>query len=59
MEELKKREAEDIPVIGGGVIPEEDIQFLLDHGIQKIFTPGTPMTAVADFIEERVQGDSV
>ena len=59
MEELNKRDAEDIAVIGGGVIPEEDIQFLLDHGIQKIFTPGTPMTAVADFIEERVQGDSV
>lgn len=55
IEELNKRDAADIPVIGGGVIPEEDIQSLLDKGIKEIFTPGTPTTAVADFIENYVK----
>ncbi len=55
IEELKNREADDIPVIGGGVIPEEDIQFLKDKGIQQIFTPGTSTEDVADYIEKHIQ----
>ncbi len=58
IEELKNREADDIPVIGGGVIPEEDIQFLKDKGIQQIFTPGTSTEDVADYIEKHIQEDS-
>ena len=46
VEELKKLGAEDIQVLGGGVIPEEDIAVLLDSGISKIFTPGTPVNEI-------------
>ncbi|MEQ2129764.1 cobalamin B12-binding domain-containing protein [Caldanaerobacter subterraneus KAk] len=52
---LKEREAEDILVIGGGVIPEEDIPFLKEHGIAEIFTPGTPTSAVIEYIKANVK----
>jgi methylmalonyl-CoA mutase C-terminal domain/subunit len=42
VEELKKRNADDIQVLGGGVIPDEDIPQLISAGIKTIFTPGTP-----------------
>ncbi|KHO61913.1 methylmalonyl-CoA mutase, C-terminal domain [Thermoanaerobacter uzonensis DSM 18761] len=51
---LKERGADDILVIGGGVIPEEDIPFLKEHGIAEIFTPGTPTSAVIEYIKEHV-----
>ena len=47
----------DIHVIGGGVVPEDDIQFLLDKGIKKIFTPGTIANEIAQYIEQLVRGD--
>ena len=40
IDELKKREAEDIVVFGGGIIPEGDIPQLEQLGVAKIFTPG-------------------
>ena len=39
---LKEEGAEDIPVFGGGVIPDSDIPGLLEAGVQAVFTPGTP-----------------
>ncbi|MGC4376478.1 methylmalonyl-CoA epimerase [Fictibacillus sp. Mic-4] len=51
---LKARGADDIIVIGGGVIPWEDIPFLESKGIRKIFTPGTPTIETAKFIEKAV-----
>jgi len=39
--ELEKHHASDIPVIGGGVIPSEDITFLLEKGVKKVFTSGS------------------
>ncbi|WP_164218124.1 methylmalonyl-CoA epimerase [Virgibacillus sp. YIM 98842] len=52
--ELAKRNASDIPVIGGGVIPSEDISFLLENGIKKIFTSGASTEAMANYIEELI-----
>lgn len=49
---LRKNSAEDIVVFGGGIISEEDIPFLKEHGIQKIFTPGTTIDEVDSFIRE-------
>ncbi len=50
---LKENGGEDIIVFGGGIIPEEDIPFLKEHGIRAIFTPGTPIEAVIEFIEQQ------
>ncbi|WP_347549696.1 methylmalonyl-CoA epimerase [Pseudalkalibacillus hwajinpoensis] len=51
---LNERGAGDIIVVGGGVIPWEDIPFLESKGIQKVFTPGTPTKDTAVFIEKAV-----
>lgn len=51
---LKEKGAEDIIVIGGGVIPADDIPFLESKGIRKIFTPGTPTMDTAKYIEKAV-----
>jgi len=48
---LKQEDAEDIIVFGGGVIPEKDIPFLKKKGVKAVFTPGTPISEVIDFIE--------
>jgi len=44
--ELETRGGADIPVLGGGVIPEEDIDLLLGDGLSAIFTPGTPASII-------------
>ena len=50
---LRENDAADIIVFGGGVIPEEDIPFLKEKGIQAVFTPGTPIQEIVDFIESK------
>ena len=52
VEALKKAGAPDIPVLGGGVIPEEDIAVLKKAGIVEIFTPGTPIDKIISAYHE-------
>ncbi len=52
MELLKEKNAEDILVFGGGVIPEDDIPILESFGVKKIFTPGTSTQEVIKYLEE-------
>ncbi len=51
---LKKKGGENILLFGGGVIPEEDIDFLKSKGFKEIFTPGTPAEEVVNYINENV-----
>ena len=46
---------DDVLIIGGGVIPEGDIPALKEAGIAEVFTPGTPTSAIVDFIKENVK----
>ncbi|MDO5062820.1 MAG: cobalamin B12-binding domain-containing protein [Peptostreptococcaceae bacterium] len=46
---------DDMLVIGGGVIPDDDIPFLKEKGIAEVFTPGTPTSATADFIRANLK----
>ncbi|GAG22546.1 unnamed protein product [marine sediment metagenome] len=55
MELLKENNIEDIVVMGGGVIPEEDIPELKKIGISEIFTPGTNTRDIIKFIKEKVR----
>lgn len=55
MELLKEKGVTDILVIGGGIIPEEDIPMLKACGIKEIFGPGTPTTEIIKFIEQNVK----
>jgi len=50
VEMLKEKGADDIAVVGGGIIPEEDIARLLEKGVSMLFTPGTPTSDIVDYI---------
>lgn len=51
---LKEQGADDISVFGGGIIPKEDIPFLIESGIKKIFLPGTTTDEVLDFLDKEI-----
>ena len=52
---LKAQNAEDILVMGGGTLPEEDVTALIEGGYaEALFTPGTPSTDIIQWIEKRV-----
>jgi methylmalonyl-CoA mutase C-terminal domain/subunit len=55
VEALKKNDAGEIPVFGGGIIPVDDIPELKKAGIREIFQPGTIIQDIVQFIEKLVQ----
>lgn len=55
VELLKEKGADDITVIGGGIIPDEDFQKLYDAGIKEIFTPGATLDSILDWIKNNVK----
>jgi methylmalonyl-CoA mutase C-terminal domain/subunit len=54
LELLRDQGAEDIPVLVGGLIPEEDKDRLRELGVAGVFTAGTPISEVAQFITSRM-----
>lgn len=54
VEELAARDLSDIVVFGGGVIPDADITGLREAGIAAVFTPGTPLDDIAEWVDEHV-----
>ena len=50
IELLKERDAEDILVFGGGIIPEADIAPLKEKGVAEIFTPGATTQSIVDWV---------
>ncbi len=50
MQLLDERDATDIIVFGGGIIPEADIPLLEEVGVAKIFTPGTKTQDVVQWV---------
>lgn len=55
VELMKEQKADDVLLVGGGVIPEEDIPGLKEAGISEIFTPGTPTTETIEFIKNNLK----
>jgi len=55
MELLAERGVDDVLVVGGGVIPEDDIPFLKEKGIAAVFGPGTPTRTTIDFIKSNLK----
>ena len=51
---LDERDARDIVVIGGGIIPEDDIPLLKEMGVAEVFTPGTTTTAIVEWVSAHV-----
>lgn len=52
---LKDEGVDDMLIIGGGVIPDEDIPFLKESGVEAIFTPGTATSDVVDYIKNNLK----
>ena len=48
---LRERDASDIVVFGGGIIPDADVTGLKAAGVRHIFGPGTPMAGIVDFLK--------
>jgi len=56
VEELKARGAEDVIVVVGGVIPRQDYDFLMDHGVAAVFGPGTNVLEAANSVLDLLEG---
>ena len=52
---LRAKGAGDVLVVGGGIIPEEDIQALKAAGVAEIFGPGTPLANVVNYIKDKIK----
>ena len=59
MDLLKQQKMEDVLVIVGGIIPDQDVEGLRQAGVAAIFQPGTAMDEIVNFIREHVKGQSV
>ncbi|GAA2135939.1 cobalamin B12-binding domain-containing protein [Nocardioides koreensis] len=58
VELLSERDASDIVVFGGGIIPEEDIPVLQEIGVAKVFTPGAPTHEITGWVAEHFAEDA-
>jgi len=52
---MKKNNMDEVLLIGGGVIPDDDIPGLKAAGVAEIFGPGTPTSVTVDFIKANVK----
>jgi len=52
---LKKKGMNDVLLLGGGIIPEEDVPKLHKEGIAGVFGPGTPCDEIVSFIKKNVK----
>jgi methylmalonyl-CoA mutase C-terminal domain/subunit len=52
---LRENGVNDVLVIGGGIIPGEDVPFLKEQGVSAIFGPGSSIKNIADFIRANVR----
>lgn len=53
--QLKEKGAPGIAVVGGGIIPQEDIPALKEAGIKEVFLPGTPLDTIISWTRENVK----
>lgn len=51
---VKSKGMNDVLIIGGGVIPDSDIPALKEAGVAEVFTPGTPTSAIVEFIKNNI-----
>jgi methylmalonyl-CoA mutase C-terminal domain/subunit len=54
---LRERDASDIVVFGGGIVPEEDLPALAEMGVAKIFTPGATTGEITGWVAEQFPDD--
>lgn len=57
MELVKEKGMDDVLVLGGGIIPEEDVGALKETGIAECFGPGTKTTDIVEYIRANLKRD--
>jgi methylmalonyl-CoA mutase C-terminal domain/subunit len=55
LELLKEKKMCDVVVFGGGIIPDEDIPKLVKRGVDRVFTPGTGLQEIVDYVNGRIR----
>jgi methylmalonyl-CoA mutase C-terminal domain/subunit len=55
IEQLKEKGADDVLVFGGGIIPDADIPKLKEMGAAAIFTPGSTMASITDWLQQALE----
>jgi len=55
MELLRGKKMGDVVVFGGGIIPDGDIPKLLKKGVDRVFTPGTTIREIVEYVNARIQ----
>ena len=55
LELLRERGADDVVLFGGGIIPDDDFKRLQDAGVKGIFTPGTTLGEIIDWVKTNVK----
>ncbi|MFO0743055.1 MAG: cobalamin B12-binding domain-containing protein [Labilithrix sp.] len=51
---LKAKGANDVTVFGGGIIPEGDLERLKSAGVKGVFTPGTTLESIIDWVKTNI-----
>jgi methylmalonyl-CoA mutase C-terminal domain/subunit len=59
LELLRQRGGEDIVVFAGGIIPDDDVPVLKEMGIREVFTPGTSLAQIVDWVRNHVKPQGV
>jgi methylmalonyl-CoA mutase C-terminal domain/subunit len=59
MDLMKQNKMDDVIVVLGGTIPQQDLPQLTQMGVAAVFGPGTPMQGIIDFIRNNVKSRSI
>ena len=54
VELLRERDLGHVVVFGGGIIPDDDVTALTAAGVARVFTPGTPLQTITDWLEQEL-----
>ncbi len=55
IELLREKKMGDVVLFGGGIIPDNDIPKLVKKGVDRVFTPGTTIQEIVDYVNRRIQ----
>jgi methylmalonyl-CoA mutase, C-terminal domain len=55
VKQLRKKGLKDVLVFGGGIIPDEDVKPLQKAGVDRVFGPGTSISAIVDYLNEKLR----
>ena len=51
---MRERGMDDVLLFGGGIIPQEDVEFLREHGVERVFQPGSSLEEIVTYVRQAV-----